>query len=236
MQMCTSTFQVPSRDLFDTTSFLLSVGRPSARGARSGHRTGWFPDRRDRRRGRCRVADHRAQRWLWPADSSAQAVAEAVTINNYSRGLLFLVLPERQCLHCRPTCRPMPPSQSALRCTRDSQTLAIVHPTLASSTPLHHQGMTVTSQVRIDGLKMTWFDKPRLKRYEESCGHRMAEGQNSHVGLLTGKADKAGWHGGTVIEGRQKRATRHKGPPHSLLYSHEILCACSALRRFFLAL
>ena len=67
------------------------------------------------------AADHRAQRrWQWPADSSAVVEAVAVAINNYSRGLLFLLLPLP--LHCRPTCRPMPPSQSALRCTRDSQT------------------------------------------------------------------------------------------------------------------
>ena len=105
------------------------------------------------------AADHRAQRWQWPADSSAVAEAVAVAINNYSRGLLFLLLP----LHCRPTCRPMPPSQSALRCTRGSQTLAIVHPTFASSSPLQHQSMTVTSQVRIGGLRMTRFEKPHFE-------------------------------------------------------------------------
>ena len=90
----------------------------------------------------------RQWQWQWPSTITA-------------RGLLFLLLPLP--LHCRPTCRPMPPSQSALRCTRGSQTLAIVHPTFASSSPLQHQSMTVTSQVRIGGLKMTWFEKPRFE-------------------------------------------------------------------------
>ena len=67
------------------------------------------------------------RQWQWPSTITA-------------RGLLFLLLPLP--LHRRPTCRPMPPSQSALRCTRDSLTLVVMHPTFASSSPLHHQGMT----------------------------------------------------------------------------------------------
>ena len=52
----------------------------------------------------------------------------------------------------------------------------------------------------------------------------MAEGQNSHVGLLTGKADKAGWHG-TVIEADREGQADIKG---SLLDSHEIFYARAA--------